>query len=84
VREPGDLGLGLSLGLVLDLENEFENENEFDLGSRLGDSGRHPIRIALGSAAEVSAVLDLVSLPGASEQQASLRRVGAMLARMAR
>jgi four helix bundle protein len=52
--------------------------------ARGGDAGRHHLRIALGSAAEVSAVLDLVALPGASEQQTSLRRVGAMLARMAR
>ena len=52
--------------------------------ARDGDAGRHHLRIALGSAAEVSAVLDLVALLGASEQQASLRRVGAMLARMAR
>jgi len=40
-------------------------------------------RLALGSAAEVCAVLDLAGLPGGEAQQVALRRVGAMLARMA-
>ena len=52
--------------------------------SRAGDAGRNHYRIALGSAAETCAVLDLVALPGAAERQAMLRRVGAMLAVLAR
>ena len=40
-------------------------------------------RIALASASEASAVLDLVDLPGGGEAQAKLHRVGAMLSRMA-
>jgi hypothetical protein len=39
----------------------------------------------MGSASECCAVLDLVDfLSGAKEQQESLRRIGAMLARMRR
>ena len=49
-----------------------------------GESRRHHFRIAAGSAAELCAILDLVVLPGADEQQVELRRVGAMLARMVR
>ena len=45
-------------------------------------SGRNHYRIALGSAAELCAVLDLVELPGGAERQAELRRVGAMLRRL--
>jgi four helix bundle protein len=52
--------------------------------SRGGDAGRNHYRIALGSAAETCAVLDLVALPEGRAQQDKLRRVGAMLARMAR
>jgi four helix bundle protein len=51
--------------------------------ARGGDAGRNHLRIALGSAAEVCAVLDLAVLPGGEVQQVALRRVGAMLARMA-
>jgi four helix bundle protein len=51
----------------------------------MGAAGRNHHDIALGSAAECCAVLDLVStLAGAAEQQCKLRRVGAMLAKMRR
>jgi four helix bundle protein len=49
-----------------------------------GDARRNHYRIAAGSAAEVSAVLDLVVLPGGQERQAELRRVVAMLVKLAR
>lgn len=49
---------------------------------RGGPAGRNHFRIALGSAAELCAVLDLVSVEGAAERQAELRRVGAMLRRL--
>jgi four helix bundle protein len=50
-----------------------------------GDAGKNHHDIALGSASECCAVLDLVhSLPGAVEQQQKLRRIGAMLAKMRR
>ena len=44
-----------------------------------GSAGRHHYRVALGSAAETCAALDLVRVPGAAEQQAKLRRIGAMI-----
>ena len=47
-----------------------------------GAARRNHFRIALGSAAEVCAVLDLVDLPGGPERQAELRRIGAMLRRL--
>ena len=50
--------------------------------SRRGQAGRNHFRIALGSVAETCAVLDLVDLAGATEQQARLRRVGSMLYRL--
>ena len=50
----------------------------------LGDARRNHYRIALGSAAEASAVLDLVAVPDAESRRDQLRRVGAMLAVMAR
>ena len=40
---------------------------------------RNNYRIAMGSAAETCAALELVRIPGAPEQQAKLRRIGAML-----
>jgi len=50
-----------------------------------GDAGKNHHDIALGSAAECCAVLDLVhTLDGAAEQQENLRRIGAMLAKMSR
>ena len=50
---------------------------------RGGDAGRNHFRIALGSAAEACAALDLLGSAAASEQQQRLRRVGAMLRRLA-
>ena len=50
---------------------------------RGGLPGRNHMRIARGSAGEVMAVLDLVALPEAEAQQAKLRRVGAMLRKLA-
>jgi len=52
--------------------------------ARGGKPGKNHFRIALGSAAESCAALDLARIPGKDEQQAKLRRVGAMLGRMAR
>ncbi len=49
---------------------------------RGGKSGRNHYRIALGSAGEATAVLDLVDLPEGAEHQQCLRRIGAMLARL--
>lgn len=50
-----------------------------------GDAGKNHHDIALGSASELCAVLDLVpSLPGVAEQQDKLRRIGAMLSKMSR
>jgi four helix bundle protein len=48
------------------------------------DARRNHYRCAAGSAAEVSAVLDLVALPGGPERQAELRRVVAMLIKLTR
>ena len=53
-------------------------------GRELGDSSRNHFRIAAGSASEVAAVLDLVPLPGGPERQEELRRVVAMLTKLAR
>ena len=53
-------------------------------GRELGDSRRNHFRIAAGSASEVAAVLDLVPLPGGPERQEELRRVVAMLTKLAR
>ena len=47
--------------------------------ARTGDAGRNHYRIALGSAAEACAALDLVGSPEALAKQPKLRRVGAML-----
>jgi len=49
-----------------------------------GDASRNHFRIAMGSAAEVAAVLDLVHLPAGAERQHELRRVVAMLSKLAR
>jgi len=51
--------------------------------SRGGRAGKNHFRIALGSAAETCAALDLTGIPGKAEQQDKLRRMGAMLRRMA-
>ena len=49
---------------------------------RGGKAGKNHYRIAHGSAGEALAVLDIVDLPGGTEQQEKLRRVGVMLSRM--
>lgn len=51
--------------------------------SRSGDAGRNHYRIALGSAAEACAAFDLLPTSQAADQQVKLRRVGAMLRKMA-
>ena len=50
--------------------------------ARQGQAGAQHFRIALGSATETCAVLDVVDLPGGAEQQVKLRRIGAMLRRL--
>jgi four helix bundle protein len=50
---------------------------------RGGPAGRNHFRIALGSAAELSAILDLADLPESTARQAELQRIGAMLRRLA-
>ena len=49
---------------------------------RGGKAGKNHYRIAHGSAGEALAVLDIVPLPDAAEQQEKLRRIGVMLARL--
>ena len=50
--------------------------------SRGGNAQRNHYRIARGSAAEVCAVLDLIEVKGAAEQQDLLRRINCMLHKM--
>jgi len=50
--------------------------------TRDGDVRKNHYRIALGSAAEVAAVLDLIDVDGT--QADDIRRVGAMLAKLCR
>ena len=45
-----------------------------------GDARRNHHRIALGSAAEVAAILDITDLPDAQARRTEIRRIGAMLA----
>ena len=52
--------------------------------ARKNDAAKNHFRIALGSAAETCAVLDLVELPQAAARQHELRRIGAMLAVLSR
>ena len=52
--------------------------------SRRNDAAKNHFRIALGSAGETCAVLDLVDLPDGDTQQHNLRRIGAMLAVLSR
>jgi four helix bundle protein len=49
-----------------------------------GDAARNHFRIAAGSAAEVAAVLDLVTFPDGAARQQEIRRVVAMLSKLAR
>jgi four helix bundle protein len=51
---------------------------------KTGDARKYHYGVALGSAAEMCVVLDRLPMPGAPDQQVKLRRVGAMLSRMAR
>lgn len=50
--------------------------------ARGGPAGRNHFRIALGSAAELCSVLDLLDITDAAPRQAELRRIGAMLRRL--
>ncbi len=52
--------------------------------ARKNDAAKNHFRIALGSAAETCAVLDLAAMPGAADRQHELRRIGAMLAVLSR
>ena len=49
---------------------------------RIGKDRQRHFRIAMGSAAEACAVLDLVDLPDGPARQAELRRVVAMLCKL--
>ena len=49
---------------------------------RGGRAEKNHFRIALGSAGECCAALDLVPLAGSEQQQDNLRRIGAMLRRL--
>ena len=51
---------------------------------RSGRAGRNSLRIALGEAGELCAVLDCAAVPGRQQAQRKLRRIGAMLAKMTR
>jgi len=53
-------------------------------GKGAGDSRRNHYRIALGSAAEVVAIIDITDFADADERRSEVRRVGAMLAAMSR
>lgn len=53
-------------------------------GKGPGDGRRHHYRIALGSAAEVVAVIDITDLADADARRAEVRRIGAMLAALSR
>ena len=52
--------------------------------ARGGRAGKNHYRIALGSAAETCAALDLATVGSAGDLQEKLRRIGAMLSRLAR
>ncbi|MBM4367475.1 MAG: four helix bundle protein [Deltaproteobacteria bacterium] len=56
--------------------------NIAEAASREGAASKQHFRIARGSAGEACAALDFCGVPGAEEQQAKLRRVGAMLRRL--
>lgn len=47
--------------------------------SRGGKPGANHLRIALGSAGETFAALDVADFPGCTERRAELRRIGAMI-----
>ncbi len=71
---PRDQGVRAATSVVL---------NVAEGRSRGGKPGRNHHAIALGSAGEVAAILDLVDKPGIREQRQAIRRVGAMLHKMA-
>ncbi|MCA9568024.1 MAG: hypothetical protein KC656_09285, partial [Myxococcales bacterium] len=50
--------------------------------SRGGRPGTNHLRIALGSAGEAFAALDVADFPGCAEKRAELRRIGAMVSRL--
>lgn len=52
--------------------------------ARGGAAGKNHFRIARGSAAETCAALDLAAVAGSKDMQDKLRRIGAMLTRLAR
>ena len=52
--------------------------------ARSGDSRQYHYNVAHGSAAETCAALDLIEVLGRADHQAKLRRIGAMLCKMAR
>ena len=52
--------------------------------SKEGAARRRALDIARGEAGECNAVLDCVSIRGAGQQQQKLRRVAAMLLKLAR
>ena len=53
-------------------------------GKEPGAARRHHYGVALGSAAEVCAILDMVRPPDMSTRRVQVRRVGAMLTKMSR
>ncbi len=57
--------------------------NIAEASAREGAASKNHFRIARGSAGEVCSALDFCGVPGAEEQQAKLRRVHAMLRRLA-
>ncbi len=70
----------------VEMAREYAADIAEGAGRRLANAaGKNHHQIALGSAAEACAVLDLVNtLPGAPEHQQKLRRIGAMLAKLSR
>ncbi|MCB9671710.1 MAG: four helix bundle protein, partial [Alphaproteobacteria bacterium] len=50
--------------------------------TRGGRPGANHLRIAMGSAGEAFAALDVVDFSGCDQRRADLRRIGAMLARL--
>ena len=53
-------------------------------GQPRGDARRNHYRIALGSAAEVSAIMDLLGVGTADAHRLEIERVGAMLTKLTR
>ena len=49
-----------------------------------GDARRHHYRIALGSTAEVAAIVDITDFSDANDRRAQLRRLGALLSGLTR